>query len=117
MNIDSIKQLLGLTTDDGKVRALLEDLGVTSAPRLPPDDTDVNVERKYLGLYVVLTDDAFFHGKENAPIGVGPLILTNVTVYCAPTPDFEAFTGALPFGLDPSDDQEAARRKLGKPEL
>ena len=117
MNLLSIARLFGLSTNDAKVRDLLKDLGVPSAPKLNPGDTSVNVERRDSGLYLAFSDEAFFRKRKGVPIGTGPLILTNVTVYCEPTPEFRAYKDELPFGLLPSDGRDAVRNKLGAPEL
>jgi hypothetical protein len=117
MDLQSIARLFGLSADDAKIRDLLKDLGVSSTPKLKPGDTSVNVERRDSGLYLVFTDDAFFHKKKGVPVGTGPLVLTNVTAYCVPTPDFKAYRGALSFGLLASDGRDAVRGKLGMPEL
>jgi hypothetical protein len=86
-------------------------------PKLKDDDTDVNVNLYDAGLWLALTDEAFFHKRKDVAVGTGPLIISNVTVYCVPTPEFKAYKGELPFGLLPSDDREMVHKKLGKPAL
>ena len=117
MDLLSIARLFGLPTNDAKVRDLLKDLGVSSPPKLKPDDTSVNVERRDSGLFLAFTDEAFFHQKKGVPVGTSPLILTNVTVYCVATPEFMPYKDTLPFKLLPSDGRDAVHRKLGAPEL
>ena len=115
MDLLSISSLFGLPSSDDKVRHLLRELGVTQVPSLNDGDTDVYVERKDLGLFLVFTDEAYFK-KTDDPIGKGPVVLTNVTVYCEATPDFKAYQGPLPFGLHVTGDRQAALKALGQPE-
>lgn len=113
MDLLSIVRLFGKSSRDKEVISLLRELGITSEPELNDGDTDVNVEAKAHGLYLVFTDEAFFTKESDKEIGEGPLLLTNVSVYFDPPEDYNAFKGTLPFGLSAKDHQEQIRQKLG----
>jgi hypothetical protein len=117
MNIQAVISLLGVSADDQRIRDLLKDAGSVSGPKLKRGDTDAYVEIPTAGLYFVFTDEAFFRKTPGAKIGTGPLLLTNVTVYCTPTDKYAPYAGTLPFGLECSDSRDAARAKLGMPQV
>lgn len=114
MELLSLVNLLGKTSKDKETVSLFNELSISSEPKLGDGDTDVNVEAKDHGLYLVFTDQAFFLKETDKTIGNGPLLLTNVSVYFDPPDDYEVFKGVLPFGLSAKDSQENVRQKLGK---
>lgn len=117
MDLLKISKLFGKATNDNQISSLLKELGINKTPHLPEGDTDANVDVKELGCYLVFTDDAFYHRKGDQLIGKGPLLLTNVSVYCEPTSDYKAFTSPLPFGLLPSMARSEVLKKIGQPDI
>lgn len=113
----SMANLLGLPTHAPAVQDVLNQLGVLELPELHDGDAKAYVESHKDGLYVVLTDEAFFRKTEGASIGSGPLLVTNITAYCRALGEYEPFDGELPFGILASDGPDAVRSKMGEPGL
>jgi len=117
MDLQAVIPLLGRPADDPRVRDLLKDAGAAAGPTLKKGDTDAYVEVIAAGIYFVFTDEATYRKTPGGKVGVGPLLLTNVTAYCAATAKYSPYTGSLAFGLLASEGRDATRAKLGPPEV
>jgi hypothetical protein len=109
-------QLLGASADDPSVKNLLASSGARDLPKLKKGDTKAYVTIHDKGIFFVFTDEAFFRKARGVKIGVGPLLLTNVTLICAKT-GYNRYVDPLPFGLNCSDGRDVVRAKLGPPEM
>jgi hypothetical protein len=117
MDVRSIANLMGHPAEAAEMRDMLLRLGIADPPALNEGDTDAYVELKDRGLYLVFTDEVFFKKIEGASIGSNALILTNITAYLKPISEYDAYKGALPFGLLASDNPDAVRSKMGEADL
>src|SRR5262245_55798206 len=102
-------QLLGTPADAPQLKQLLATFGVTRSPKLDKGDFDTNIEISHSGIEFIYTDEAFFRNQDNAAIGAGPLLLTNVSMYSDATPGFSTYQGPLPYSLAFSDGRDGAR--------
>ncbi|HUB15128.1 MAG TPA: hypothetical protein VMB34_24480 [Acetobacteraceae bacterium] len=117
MNPDVFIGLLGSPSTATAVQDMLKACGARTIPRLKRGDVDAYVEVPKRGLYFVFTDEAYQRNIKKAQIGVSPIILSNVTMYCAAADNYQPYADTLPFGLAGSDGQSAVHAKLGPPEV
>jgi len=95
-------------TDNSKeIADLLAKLGVKKAPRIPKDDTDARVDLESQGMTLIFL-----------PAGpqTSELVLVAVQFFSDEAEDYSTYEGELPHGLEFTDDQEAVKNKLGKPD-
>jgi len=113
MNGDDFIKLLGLTSYDPEVKALLAQCGIRKEPKIPRgDETDVIGVPK-LGLEITFRDERYLDVK-SAKYPDGALVLSNVRMYGDWSPDFKPFTGTLPHGLTFEVKPPQASKKLGR---
>ena len=107
--------LLGKSSDSPEIQDMLRQAGAKD-PKLKKGDVRAWVDLNDLGLALVFADEAFFTREENLAIGEGALILTSITIHSGDDPDFAAFAGVLPLGVEFSQSQRDLLARLGKPE-
>jgi hypothetical protein len=117
MDPDVFIGLLGSPSTATAVQDMLKSCGARTGPRLKRGDVDAYVEIPRQGMYCVFTDEAYQRNIKSALIGVSPIILSNVTMYCTAADNYQPYTDRLPFDLTSSDGQAAVHAKLGPPEM
>ncbi len=113
MSSDEVIPLLGLTSEDERVKKFLAACGITKLPKLKSDETDIIVANKKLGIEITLVDEDDLDVKSQE-YEEGSLVLSNVRMYGDDHPSFHRFKGELPHGLKFEIDRKKAQSKLGK---
>ena len=113
MNGNDFIGLLGLTSDDDQIKALLGSCGITVKPKIEePDDETAIVENKTLGLEITFDDERYLAVKSRE-YEEGALVLSNVRMYGEGNDTFRSFKGNLPYGLLFGSNRQTAEATLG----
>lgn len=118
MNVEILYPFLGLPITSLDLQAAFTALGfdLSDELELPEDDYRAYIERPSGGVSFAFTDEAWFLGIDDQPMGVGPLFFNTIFFYSDGADRYAQYRHALPFGLAFSDDTGSARKKLGEPE-
>ena len=113
MNGNEFIKLLGLTSDDEKIRKFLSDFGITQKPKLKKGDFDAIVMNEKLGIEITFTDERYLDVKSN-DYEEGALVLSNVRMYGDGNDTFKLFSPELPLGLRFDLNRKEAFEKIGQ---
>lgn len=72
------------------------------------------IERPELGFCLIFTDEAYFLGNGDIPIGSGDLFYSGIFFYSEGKDDYRQYKSTLPFGLSFDDTRENVVNKLGE---
>lgn len=108
-------QLLGLTSDDEPVQALLKACDIKQPPRIKRGDVTEVVGNKDLGIEITFRDERHLDVKSKK-YDEGSAVLSSIRMYGPGHASFREFKGKLPldltFALKPA---EAHKKMPGKP--
>ena len=117
MNFEQISPLLGLPVTDPRLAGGLGAMGVDLARlALPEDDFRTYIEYQSAGIALVLTDEAYFLGRRDTPIGQGDLYLSGMFLYAEGVEGYSQYSYPLPFQLEFSNTREKVAALLGPSE-
>ena len=118
MDAASLEPLLGHVVTSEAVRIAFSAVGVDVAREavLPRDDYRTYIERSPDGLAFVFTDEAWFLGIGERPIGLGPVYFSGIFYYAQDKDGYSQYRFRLPHGLRFSDGSGQAKTVLGDPE-
>jgi len=120
MDSISLIGLLGKSSFDAEVEAVLRHYKIRRRPKVEIDEEDLDgpvvepqdwVIESRVGIEFGFEDEASFHGDDPIEGGLGSMLLTQIYLY-GEHEGVCAYQGQLPFGLLMSDDREAVRAKL-----
>lgn len=117
MKFEDLEPLLGLSILNPICAAGLKDVGVdTQSIKIPVDEFRTYVERPSEGISLVFTDEAFFLGKSDMPIGTGEVFFSGLFLYSEGKDGYSQYSALLPFGLRFEQSANFVRARLGVPE-
>jgi len=117
MRFEHLEPLLGLSTINPICASGLKDVGVDSQSiKMAVDEHRTYIERLPEGVSLVFTDESFFLGKDEMPIGTGEVFLSGLFLYPEGKDGYSQYPMPLPFGLRFEDTADVVRARLGVPE-
>lgn len=115
MNLSDVTSLLGAYYPETQLVGFLAALGFSDEPRLPKDSMSTYLSRNDLGIEITLTGERYLDDPRRT-YPEGALVLKNIRLYGADDPDFAAFVGILPIGLQFGATLEQLSSSIGKPD-
>ena len=116
MKGDDFIPLLGLTSDDAKVKSFLGSCGINKQPKLKRGELTAILENKKLGLEITFRDERYLDVRpKEKEYEEGALVLSNVRAYGEGDANFEKFQGELSHALKFEFGRNETEAKLGKP--
>jgi hypothetical protein len=106
MDSDELIACIGKAEDSPEVKKVLAGLGITTRLKMPKDDIDVRHVLRNRGLTLVFKPESAKSSR---------LLLTAVLFISSAEEGFASFAGALPAGLELTDQRPQVHAKLGAP--
>ena len=116
---DNLIKHLGVSIDSPEFTSLLGRLGFfpDADVELPEGEFTAYLEQPAQGFALAVSDISMtvkgVHGSE-LPIGLNPLIFSDLFVYLRPVDQYQPFVGLLPLGLDAHVSGTSLREKFGE---
>ena len=116
LEINMIMSLLGHPVTDHELAVWLNSIGVDSGGVvLESGKFTLHIEMMKEGFSLTFTDEAMYFGKQDQPVGDGPLYFTGVFFYSDGKDGYREYKGVLPMGLDFSNTHQEVLDCLGVP--
>jgi len=117
MDVGKLKLLLGRPVTDGELEEYMSSQAIDVSNELVLKSGDFNayIERPKLGFSLIFTDESMFLGKEDQPIGKGPLFFVGVFFYSEGKDGYSQYSGDLPGDIKFSDHRGDVVAKMGEP--
>ena len=115
MEFNSLVSFLGCDTSNNEIVSSMLSNGIDLLEEAFLDDGQYRayVERANDGFALVFTDEAYFFGNKNDPIGRGKLFYSGFFLYKQGKDNYSEYKYTLPFGILFSDKREDVIKKLG----
>jgi hypothetical protein len=112
----SLLSLFGYPVSDKKLLEFMSanKISINDELSLGDDEYRGYIERPDDGFSLVFTDEAYFLGRGNFPIGKGELFYSGMFFYSEGKDDYKEYKSDLPFSLSFNDTRTDVLNKLGE---
>jgi len=112
----ALLKLFGLSSSNQELLEYMNQINVAIDSELSLSDGEYRayIEKPDDGYCLIFTDEAYFLGKPNQPIGSGTLFFGGVFFHSEGKDGYMQYKGELPFGLSFDDTRESVLNKLGE---